>query len=176
VASGALTLTTNYLAQSVAGIGMGGYAYAYNDGMSTACINPSALCGMGSTVTMDAMGKNWGAGIGFNLNQMMATSSASPQINPFTATGSGISYTLSSFASAGGMRVIVDQGGTDYCAPITSAMGTVKWSSFNTKCWDNSGTMLSGAPMATHINFQVNSATSGPASFNFCVTAVSFAP
>jgi hypothetical protein len=176
MASGALTLMTNYLSMSAAGIGMGGYAYSYNDGMSTACVDPTALCGMGSTVTMDAMGKNWGAGIGFNLNQAMATSSTSPPINTFPTTGTGISYTLSSFASAGGMRIIVDQGGTDYCAQITSAMGTVKWSAFNTKCWDNSGTALSGAPMATHINFQVNSASSGPASFNFCVMAVSFAP
>jgi hypothetical protein len=166
---------TNYLSMSAAGIGMGGYAYAYNDTMSTSCVDSNALCGSGSTVVMDSAGKYWGAGIGFNLNQAMATSSTSPPINTFAATGSGITYTLSAFASTGGMRIIVDQGGTDYCAPITSASGTVKWSSFNTKCWDNSGTVLSGAPTATHINFQVNSGMS-TGSFNFCVTAVSFSP
>jgi hypothetical protein len=156
-------------------IGMGGYAYAYDDKKgSVACVDPSAFCGAGATATMDAMGTVWGGGIGVNLNQIMATSSTSPPINTFAATGSGITYALSSFPTQG-MRIIIDSSAMDYCAPITGASGTVKWSSFNTKCWDNSGMTLAGAPTATHINFQVNSA-SAAADFDFCVTAVSFAP
>jgi hypothetical protein len=176
VAAGALTLTSNYLAASV--IADGGYAYAYNDMMgSTACLDMSALCGMGTTGVATPTGTVWGAGIGFSLNQAMATSMMSPPINPYAVatTETGITYTLSNFPSQG-MRLIINNSGTDYCAPITAASGTVTWSSFNTKCWDNSGTALTAAPQAaTHIQFQVT-AGNASASFDFCVTAVKFAP
>jgi hypothetical protein len=105
----------------------------------------------------------------------MAMNMQQPPINPYAVTGSGISYTLDNYPSQG-MRIIIDEGGTDYCAPLSGASGTVKWASFNTKCWDNSGTTLAGAPQtATHLQFQV---TAGMAAgnFSFCVTALSFAP
>jgi hypothetical protein len=120
-------------------------------------------------------GTVWGAGIGASLNQAMATSVASPPVGQYAVTGSGISYSLSDLP-AQGMRLAVDEGGTDYCAPLMSASGTVKWASFNTKCWNNSGMALAGAPKAaTYIHFQVTAATAA-APFDFCVTAVSFAP
>jgi hypothetical protein len=93
----------------------------------------------------------------------------------FAATGSGISYTLSNLPSQGA-RIIIDSGGTDYCAALASASGTAKWSDFNTTCWQPTPSgALSGAPTtATHVNVQVNAATA-PAAFDFCVTALSFA-
>jgi hypothetical protein len=177
VASGAIPLTTNYLAGTV--IADGGYAYAYQDtGGSTACLDQTALCGSGTT-GVAAGSTVWGAGIGFNLNQAKATSSTSPPINPYAVTGSGITYALSNLPATGARITISDTSTsptTDYCAPITSASGTVKWATFNTACWDDSGTTLAGAPTtATHVNFQVN-AGSAAGTFDFCVTAVSFAP
>jgi hypothetical protein len=174
VASGAISTASNYVASSV--IADGGYAYAYEDkGGSTACLDSTSLCGMGTT-GVAAGSTVWGAGIGLNLNQAQATSSTSPPINTYAVTGSGITYSLSNLPPQG-MRLTIDNGGTtDFCAPITAASGTVKWATFNTACWDDSGTALTGAPTAaTHINFQVDAGTAS-GTFDFCVTAVSFAP
>ena len=170
-----------YFAVPSATIGMGGYAYAFSDatgmpaGMSSACIAGSAFCGMGTTGVQSTA--TWGAGIGLNLNQAMATSSTSPPIDAFQATGSGISYALSGLSS--GARLIIDNSPNyptvvDYCAAISNASGTLPWSMFNTKCWDNSGTALTAAPaMAHHVQVQVY-ATSMAGSFNFCVTSLKF--
>ena len=174
IAMGALPLTANYLAASV--IGKGGYAYSYSDGTgSSACSDLSAFCGTGMTAVADAAGKTWGAGIGVSLNQMMATSSASPPVGMYAVTGSGITYTLSNLP-AQGARLVIDNGGMDYCTAISAASGTAKWADFNTACWNMSGTSLTAAPQtATHLQFQV---TAGPAAgaFDFCVTALSVAP
>jgi hypothetical protein len=173
VTSGAIPLTSNFLASTV--IGMGGYAYSYNDGTSTACIDATAFCGSGSTTVTDTMGKLWGAGIGFNLNQAMATGTASPPIQMYMvpATAKGITYGLSALPTQGA-RLQIDLGGTDYCTPLMAATGTVMWSSFNSKCWDNSGTALAGPPAtATHILFQVT-AVSAATPFDFCVTKIAF--
>ncbi|HLK41478.1 MAG TPA: hypothetical protein VKU41_32235 [Polyangiaceae bacterium] len=171
---GALPLTANYLAATV--IGKGGYAYSYNDMTgSAACNDLSAFCGTGMTAVADAAGKTWGAGIGVSLNQAMATSSASPPVGMYAVTGSGLTYTLSNLPTQGA-RLIIDDGGKDYCTALTSASGTAKWADFNSACWNMSGTGLSGAPQtATHVQFQV---TAGPAAgaFDFCVTALSVAP
>ena len=154
---------------------LGGYAYAYDDMMgSTACIDATSLCGTGTTAVTNASGSIWGAGIGFNLNQAMATGSASPPVQTYAATGAGIAYSLTILPPQG-MRVVIDENGTDYCAPIASASGTIPWASFNTKCWDDTGSSLSGPPgAATHILFQITAdASSTP--FDVCVTSVGFA-
>jgi hypothetical protein len=160
---------------------MGGYTYAFSDAMgmpagtSTACVSAGAFCGVGTTGVQSAA--TWGAGIGLNLNQAMATSATSPPISAFQATGSGIAYALSGISA--GVRVIIDNSPNyptvvDYCAPISGASGTIPWAMFNTKCWDNSGTSLTAAPtMAHHVQFQVF-ATSAAGSFNFCVTSLKF--
>src|SRR5579859_577904 len=116
----------------------------------------------------------WSSGIAVNLNQAAATGPSSPAVNTTAATGTGVQYALTNLPPQG-MRIVIDNGGTDYCAPLPSASGTIYWASFNTKCWDYSGTSLSGPPAtATHLLFQVTSdAASTP--FDICVTAVSFA-
>jgi hypothetical protein len=142
---------------------------------SSACIDTAAFCGAGTTAIATPTGTVWGAGIGASLNQVMATSAANPPVGQYAVTGSGISYSLSDLP-AQGMRLAIDEAGADYCTPLTAASGTIKWASFNTKCWDNSGTVLAGPPKtATYIHFQVTAATA-VAPFDFCVTAVSFAP
>jgi hypothetical protein len=170
--SGAIALSTNFLEPNV--LGDGGYAYSYSDtakgGASSVCLDPLALCGAGSTGAMSAL--TWGAGIGVNLNQAMGTS---PPVGMFAATGSGISYTLSNLPSQGA-SLIVDNGGMDYCAQLSATSATVKWSDFNLTCWaPTPAGALSGPPStATHVNFQVDAAAA-VATFDFCVTAVTFA-
>jgi hypothetical protein len=167
-------LTNAYLAGSV--IGNGGYSYAYSDGTgSSACLATTAFCGAGMTAIATLTGTVWGAGIGASLNQPIAMTTANPPVGTYAVTGSGITYALSNLPVQG-MRLSIDEGGLDYCAPLSAASGTVKWASFNTKCWDYSGVTLAGAPKAAkYIHFQVTAATA-VAPFNFCVTSVSFAP
>jgi hypothetical protein len=141
-----------------------GYTYIYADkGGSKVCIAADSLCGNGSTAIADAKGTIWGAGIGFNLDK--STTPAAVQL-----AGTGMTYALSSLPSQG-MRAQVSVSGTDYCAKIASASGTVKWTDFNTACWDNSGTSLTAAPSTPHIGFQVTAGTTA-ATFDFCVTKV----
>jgi hypothetical protein len=155
-------------------IGNGGYAYAYDDGAgSTNCMDANAMCTSGTTGAMSST--VWGAGIGVNLNQAQGTATnPNPPVGSLAATGVGIGYSISSLPPQGA-RIAIDSNGTDYCAVLTGSSGTVPWSAFNTKCWNGSGTSLTGAPsVATHIEFQVP-ATAAATPFAFCVDSVSFA-
>jgi hypothetical protein len=176
--SGGLTLSGsggNY--QST--VGNGGYVYSASD-MTVSCVpalasGTACVCGnTGMQGAGSASSTTWGSEIGFNIGQAMATSSASPPNTPFTLSGAGITYTLTNLPT--NARLVVDNAGTDYCFNLTAASVTtpIPWASFNTKCWDNSGTALSGAPSASHIVFQVvSSASMASNPFSFCVTSVS---
>lgn len=83
-----------------------------------------------------------------------------------------MTYALSAMP-AQGMRAQVSVAGTDYCVKLASASGTVLWTAFNTACWDDSGTKLTGAPNTPHIGFQVTAATAA-GNFDFCVTKITF--
>ena len=184
----------NYLA-APANPGTGGYAFAYQDTSgSDVCLDGCPASGATCTVapatsmlcTHGILAANptapyaaYGGGIGFNLNQALATSATATVAMAFVTTGSGISYTVTS-VPANGLRVQIDHGGVTYCAPAspTALTATVAWTSFNTKCYDAppDGVALTAAPAdATQIEFQmVTVATAGTG--DFCVTAVSFAP
>jgi hypothetical protein len=196
--SGGLALMSNYLPAS-GGIGMGGYAYAYGDwsitanpGTSTSCISSTQLCAKGTidldnyTATLPAGQDHYGAGIGFNLNQAQAMNCESPAIMSYTVpSGSmGISYTLSNLPM-GGARLIIGNAvtaadgtvtGTDYCVALPTASGTIPWSQFNSECWTDQGTFLTGPPAGPiHINIGLPSSATTTSTFDFCVTAMSFA-
>jgi hypothetical protein len=142
-----------------------GYLYVYSDGTSTICAGPDSLCASGTTGVADTAGKIWGAGVGINLDK--AEPPADVQLS-----GTGMTYALSSLPTQG-LRAQVTVGGKDYCVKLASASGTVAWTDFNTACWDNSGTKLTGAPKTAHLGFQVTAATAA-GTFDFCVTKVSF--
>jgi hypothetical protein len=169
-AAGGIALTSNYLPAS-AMIGMGGYAYSYMDtGGSTACLDSTSFCGMGSSVMQNPPTYSfYGGGIGVNLNQAMGAGTA---MMTFTPTGTGVTYALSNLPA--GARVIIDNAGADYCANLTSASGTVPWSMFTPMCYNAAGmqgTALAAAPSATHVEFQVPSGMAVE-SWNFCVTTL----
>jgi hypothetical protein len=191
VASGAIVLSSSYLTAAAGGIGMGGYAYAYNDsqndagGTSASCLAASAMCTSGMTDISNSTGTHYGAGIGFNLNQAQSTGCSSMPINPYTVpSGSvGLSYTISNLPP-GGARIAIGNftsgtagaGNQDYCATLTAASGTIPWAQFNSQCWVNTaGDFLTGPPTAPiHVEFQLPSGAAA-ASFNFCVESVKFA-
>jgi hypothetical protein len=192
VSAGAIPLSSNFLTAGAAGTKLGGalgYAYFYNDSMngvggtSTSCLDSTALCTVGMTDISNVTGSFYGAGIGFNLNQAQSTSCTSTPINSFTVpTSDGISYTLSNLPP-GGARLIIGNAvttngvstGTDYCAPLPSASGTIPWAQFNSECWTDTGTFLTAAPPGPiHINIGLPSGTTAN-SFDFCVESIGFA-
>jgi hypothetical protein len=142
-----------------------GLMYVYSDGTSTICAGPDNLCASGTTGVADTAGKIWGAGVGINLDK--ADPPAEVQLS-----GTGMTYALSSLPTQG-MRAQVTVGSKDYCVKLAAASGTVAWTDFNTACWDNSGTKLTGAPKTAHVGFQVTAAIAA-GTFDFCVTKISF--
>jgi hypothetical protein len=142
-----------------------GYLYTYGDGTSTICAGPDSLCASGTTGAGDTAGKIWGAGVGVNLDK--TDPPAAVQLS-----GTGLTYALSALPTQG-MRAQVTVGSTDYCVKLAAASGTVLWTAFNTKCWDDSGEKLAAAPKTPHVGFQVTAATAA-GTFDFCVKSISF--
>ena len=188
-----ISTTNNYLTEGTAAIGaagaIDGYTFAYNDGMSTASVMMGSFCGSGSDVMADSAYKYFGAGIGVNVDQAMATSMTSPPVSAAPETGTaGISYTLSGVngISATGIRMQICTVMPDptsgcpaadsYCYNLTAATGTIPWTMFNTECYSpSSGTALSGAPSGlSQIQFAVPSNTMAAIpSWSFCVGSLS---
>ena len=140
-------------------VGAGGFLFAYGDydgapdaGTSKACLSTTAACVGGVAATLASGGPNYGAGIGLTLNQPEKT--ATPAGYLLSNTSSGITYRLSITPPSTGMYVIVDSAGVDYCAIITSASGTLSWTSFLLQCWNSasaSGNVaLKGPPDRSH--------------------------
>ncbi|MGO9665308.1 MAG: LamG domain-containing protein [Polyangia bacterium] len=151
-----------------------GSSLTYTDGTSTICMSANSLCATGKTNTLNSTDTitNWGVVFGFDLSP----NSTSTNLVGVQLAGSGISVKLSSLPTGAQARVQVTVGATTYyCATMSAASQTLPWTSFNTACWNNTGTYLTGAPTAaTQILITVNSETGIAGSFDLCVTSLSF--
>jgi hypothetical protein len=118
------------------------------------------LCANGKTAAQSASA--WGATMGFNISTPAQLSSA------------GMSFRLSSLPAQGlRVQVMAAADSTFYCALVTSTTQTIPWTAFNTACWNNIGTKLTGPPTVAQVGFVVTSAAS-PMTFDFCVQSLSF--
>jgi hypothetical protein len=181
--SGAACSTPSTIATD--GYGMSGTwkGYAYTFGGSTATISPGCdtagtmpcfkmaganLCAsgtLGADTTYHSV-----AGVGWAINQEKAAPNPVDTVAP---TGTGIAVNVA--GGTAGLRVSITDGTTEWCAPLpASGMGTVPWASFNTKCWDGSGTAYTaGTPIAkVQILLPSMAATALP----FCICVVSIGP
>jgi len=150
-----------------------GSALADTDGTSTICMSANSLCVAGSTNTSNSTdtATNWGVEFGFDLSP----NSTSTNLVGVQLAGSGISVKLSSLPTGAQARVQVTVAPHYYCAVMSAASQTLPWTSFNTACWNNTGTYLTGAPTAaTQILITVNSEAGVAGSFDLCVTSLSF--
>jgi len=170
----AITTTAYYVPSTV--LGAGGFTFSYSDGNgSTACVDTDHFCGTGVTGIGDSLGAIWGAQIGVHLNE---ANMPDPPDNPYPVPPSavGIFYQVSRMPTQG-IRLITDVNGVDYCALVTATSGVVRWTSFNTQCWQPTlGAYLAGPPATSHkIVFEVPAIYGGPATpFNFCVDSVGY--
>ncbi|MEO5731035.1 MAG: hypothetical protein ABI134_12735 [Byssovorax sp.] len=155
-----------------------GYGFVYSDmkdgGASTITQKGTSLCasGVAGAVVGMAYDKFWGAGIGVNLNQAMM---AMAPIEAAQLTGTGVTVGISNPPKTE-IRVVVDEGGLEYCAVLTGASTTVKWTDFNTTCWDKTlptAKALAAAPLSKAIKVQV---ITGDADrpFDYCISSIVF--
>lgn len=133
-----------------------GYAY----GVSGACVDPIALCGMTNSAEIYE-------GIGVNLNQAIGEGPATSPANPVALTGTGITVAITASAAAS-FQIIVNNGGVDYCSPseASGALVSVPWSKFKS-CAGGVSLGTSPPTSATHIEF----VTLDPG-LSFCVTSL----
>ena len=128
----------------------------------------SPLCVSGSVAP--AADYSGYAMVGVNLNQAPA---ATASVNTVVPTGTGVTVNVS---NPGGsvLRVQIagptgDTDATDrWCAPITGTGGFMPWSSFNTACWDGSGTAYNKQPIK-QLDISVPGDSVATVPFSFCL-------
>ena len=67
-----------------------------------------------------------------------------------------------------------DQAGVEYCAANTGS--AIKLASFNTACWDNTGTYFAAtdAPRIDRVSVQVSSTQAAISVANLCLNSITF--
>jgi hypothetical protein len=143
--------------------------------------NSDKLCVSGTipVVVNSNYNDNWGIAIGVNASEPPATSAGSGTLGKSYAS---VTFTVTGTVSPANaeIRAVVHRVGdldtTGYCAGIRSG-SAVGLTSFNTACWDRSGTYLAAAdiPNIDKVSVQVCSDVgSAYALTDFCLTGISF--
>ena len=120
-----------------------GYASAGGDTGSTVAPKMFNSCGEGCMIKAsgtvgpanadnDYVGSIY---IGFNVNQGSGSSSR----GTVTPTGTGLNVVFTNTGGSATVRVQISAGNTRWCALATSGT-TIPYTTFNTACWDDSGT------------------------------------
>jgi hypothetical protein len=137
----------------------------------------SAYCVSGSLPALSASptpteyDENWGIQVGINSTPDDGTGLLG---QAFTGVAISVTGTPTS-----GLRAVVHRKGdpekTNYCALLSSG-ATILFSSFNTACWNGSGTSLSAAdvPVLDQIGVQVPSGKTAISVKNLCITGITF--
>jgi hypothetical protein len=158
-----------------------GYAWVGSSGTGTT-ITPanfdahtagSPFCVSGSVAaTSDYSGT---AMIGFNINQAEGASTVGTW-TPTSVSSGGVQVSVTNTGGSP-LRIQIQgpNGGTDatqrWCANLTGSGGLIPWTSFNTACWDNSGSYYAGEPLAA-VLVLVPGGNSAAVSYNFCVSGL----
>jgi hypothetical protein len=128
-----------------------GYPYAGGDTGSVVMPTTFAMCGAGCMLRLSgtlgpATAANNYSGvvyIGFNLNQAMGTTTP----GTVTPTGTSLQVTYTKVSGPSIVRVQIQRGATRWCAELAGSPVNIPYASFNTACWDMSGTAYSKQPI-----------------------------
>jgi hypothetical protein len=122
------------------------HGYAFAGGDTGSVIGPSSfgMCGPGcmlrATGTLGpATEANAYAGlafVGFNINQEADSDTAAT----FTPLGTALEVTYIKTAGPTTIRIQIQAGTTAWCAVLGGSPVAIPYSSFNTACWDMTGT------------------------------------
>jgi len=134
--------------------------------------NPTALCVSGylPPVIDGEYDANWGISIGVN-----ATPLAGGVLGQSFA---GVAVSVGGSPQTG-LRIVAHRNGdldsTTYCALMTPGVA-VPFTSFNTACWDGSGTALSLADVTNldNVGVQIPSGSTAVTITNLCVQGITF--
>ncbi len=114
--------------------------------------------------------------LGWNINQTQGSSTPNGTWTPSNINSGGV---LISVSNSGGSALRVQIAGpnasTDssdtWCAAVTGAGGLIPWTSFNTACWDNSGTAYAGQPIS-NVEVLVPGGNIAAVPFDFCLNSL----
>jgi hypothetical protein len=124
---------------------------------------------------------NWGLQIGVNTDNPPATSSSGKLLGqPFTTIAVTTKGTVSPENKA--IRVVIhlvsmSATANPYCATMTASGKVMNLTSFNTACWDGTGTALAASdiPNIDKIGVQISSDTANTYNVtDYCVTEIKF--
>jgi hypothetical protein len=90
----------------------------------------------------------------------------------WNATGTGITVDYTATGISGDVRVIIQSGGKDYCAKVTTSGTSLPWNQFSVACWDGGGEAFAAGGAITAIALQANSTASLQTFTNFCLDGV----
>ncbi|MGD0838228.1 MAG: hypothetical protein ABSB49_16445 [Polyangia bacterium] len=136
----------------------------------------NALCATGSvpalpTPTTSAVyAAYWGLQIGVNVKPASTSGPIGVAYRTITVNLTG--------SPTSGLRIELhrygDSAGSDYCASLPVPAAPVPLTSFNTSCWDNSGTFLTtaDAPNIDQISVQVTSGSSAITVDELCLDSI----
>ena len=189
--SSAVTCSTTFtsttagwvMAPGPAGTCFHGYAYNFADSNGTT-ITPGtsmtyATCGAScpltatGTVTAATLANSYlaYAGIGFKINQAMSAMGPDNGVEKLTPKGSGLTISYTGSVGAGVvLRAEISDGTTRWCKNVGASPTAIAYSSFNTACWDGSGTAYAKQPISEFQFIVVG--TSVAASYGISLTSV----
>ncbi len=133
---------------------------------SGACFTGAEVCASGTIPANSTVYP--GAMIGWNVAQASGSSTS----GTWTATGSGITVNFTNGGATGEMRVLIQSGGTDYCAPNATSGQMIPWSGFTVGCWEAGGAAFSAGSAVDAIAVQINGSDAAQTFSNFCISSV----
>jgi len=91
---------------------------------------------------------------------------------PFTPTLAGLQVDVANRTGSPLRILIQTQDGTGlWCANVNGSGGFIAWTSFNTACWDNSGTAYALQPLAV-ASVQVPGGIDAAIPYDFCLNGL----
>ncbi len=176
-ATGTMKIATDGYASIPAGLYMlHGYIYSFAGGsMSSIKLDYSTqryFCASGDVAANPTYVSYAGAGV--NVNQVMASSGSTVDSLVIDAK-----YIVVSFTNQAGSPLRVqlnDASNNDWCYDISNATSpvTIALTSFNTRCWDNSGSAFMPGTAITTIQLLVPGDSVVDRPFDFCLLGVTF--
>jgi hypothetical protein len=117
--------------------------------------------------------------IGYNINQAQGTATTPGTWTPASVSSGGVTVNVTNNSTSvlrvqiqgpNGATVATDR----WCATLTlfDRTVTIPWSSFNTACWDGTGTSYGGQPLQA-VSVLVPGGNLSSVSYSFCINSIS---
>ncbi|MDP9151217.1 MAG: hypothetical protein M3O36_14915 [Myxococcota bacterium] len=146
-----------------------GYVYSFVGGSSSSIAltyGATSFCASG-TVGENSAYQSY-AGAAFAVNQ--ARTSTGGSVSPLLLSGTSITVRFANYGNSPLEIQLVDGRNISWCysLPPSSSVATVPLTSFNTRCWDNSGASFAPGSAITAMQLVVPGSATSVTPFNFC--------